>query len=194
MNSVLCCEIFCCRSPSLLPSWLSLFFLCRSDGFFLGYEDLTHGHSGDSGGRGGASSSLSTSGSLGVRGAGAGSSTPGAVSGPRAGSSGAGSSRPSGSGSISRPGGGPGSSPASTDVSMGALATLISRAVAEGLVAAGGTLGHLPVLPGVSDSGAAAPPSTVAPTPPTSSLPPARGELYSSRGSFRGGGLLFVSA
>ena len=41
------------------------------------------------------------------------------------------------------------------------------------------------------DSGAAAPPSTVAPIPPTSSLPPARGELYSSRGSFRGGGFFF---
>ena len=75
---------------------------------------------------------------------------------------------------------------------MGALATLISRAITEGLVSAGGTLGHLPVLPGVSVSGAAAPPSTVAPIPPTSSLPPARGELYSSRGSFRGWVFVFV--
>ena len=82
----------------------------------------------------------------------------------RSGSSGAGS-RPGGSGSF------PSSS--SGDVSMGALAALISRAVAEGMAAVGAG-SRAPPTPVVSLDPPAA---GVASVPPTSTLPPASGEL-----------------
>ena len=57
-------------------------------------------------------------------------------------------------------------------------------------MAAGGALGRPSILPGVGTSGVAPAPSTVALIPSTSSFPAARGELYSSSGSFRGVGLV----
>ena len=103
----------------------------------------------------------------------------------RAGGSGAGSSRADSSGPP--PSTGPGG-----DVSMGALAALISRAVAEGMVAA--AVSHAPVAPVVSATspapslptpGISAPSSSLltavagagAPVPPSSSRPPTSGEF-----------------
>ena len=89
----------------------------------------------------------------------------------------AGTARPGSSGAGSRPGGS-GSSPSSSsgDVSMGALAALISRAVAEGMVAVGATARASPT-PVVSSGSVDPPVSGVASVPPTATHPPASGEL-----------------
>ena len=130
----------------------------------------------------GAPSSYPTPSILGEPGPGAGSSALGAVSSPEQvalGQVALGQVAPAVSpGRVVSP-------PATADALMGALATLISRAVTKGMVAAGGALGQPSVLPGIGTSGVTPAPSSVAPTPSSSSLPAARGELYSSSGSFR---------
>ena len=89
----------------------------------------------------------------------------------------AGTAGPDSSGAGSRPGSS-GFSPSSSSghVSMGALAALISRAVAEGMVAVG-TVGRAPPTPVVSSASLDLPVSGVASVPPTSTHPPASGEL-----------------
>ena len=59
---------------------------------------------------------------------------------------------------------------------MGALAALISRAVAEGMVAVGATAQASPT-PVVSSGSVDPPVSGVASVPPTATRPPASGEL-----------------
>ena len=103
---------------------------------------------GVSGGAGGSGASSSRVGSS----VGAGSS--------RAGGSGLGSSRVSGVGP-------PPPTTSGSDVSMGALAALISRAVTEGMVAAG-AVGFSSPSPVVSAPG----PAPSCPTPPVGSVPP----------------------
>ena len=89
----------------------------------------------------------------------------------------AGTARPGSSGAGSRPGSSR-SSPSSSSggVSMGALAALISRAVAEGMVAVGAiSRAPRPLL--LSSVSLDPPVSGVASVPPTSTHPPASGEL-----------------